>query len=85
VIRLTLYYVSAVLSFMEAVGILEDAYVQTVVSAFCDAAELAAKHKVEDALAGAFNEVIEEAAAVWDLDAELRDIALRNNLRLEAR
>jgi hypothetical protein len=85
VIGLTLYYVSAVLRFMKAFGILEDAYARTVVSAFRGAAGLAAKHKVEHALAGAFEDVIEEAAAVWDIfDVDLRDIARRNGLLAEA-
>ena len=85
VIGLTLYYVSAVLRFIEEFGVVEDAYVRTVVSAFQEAAKLAAKHNVESAVAADFEEVIEEATVAWDvIGIELRDIAHRNGLISEA-
>ena len=79
IVELTLYYVSAVLSFMEAFGILEDSYFKTVESAFREAAEVAAAHNLVDQLAGSFEHVIDESANVSDdLASALRDVVARN-------
>ncbi len=81
IIGLTLYYVSAVLNFMATFGFTEDAYVRTVVSAFREAAELAAKQNVGPDVIATFEEVIAEATAVWDMvGVDLRDIARLNGL-----
>ena len=86
IIRLTLSYISAVLNFMEEFGVIEDAYVDTVVSAFREAAEIGATlNNMDDAVAGAFEEVIEQATALWDMfEIELREVARRNGLLSEA-
>ena len=78
IVELTLLYVSAVLSFIRAFGIREDAYFRTVESAFLEAAAAATKHGLAGELAGAFEQVIKEAMDTWeDLAFELRDVADR--------
>ena len=81
-VELTLYYVSAVLTFMRVFGIQEDAYFKTVQSAFREAAEIAMTHDLADQLAPAFEDVIDRAMdASKDLACELRDLAERYGLR----
>jgi Family of unknown function (DUF6155) len=83
VVELTLYYVSAVLSFMEAFGIQEDSYFDTVESAFREAAEVAAAHNLVDKLIGSFKDVIDESADVSDdLASALRDVVSQRRVQL---
>jgi hypothetical protein len=80
-IELTLYYASAVLTFMETFGIVEDAYIGTVESTFREAAELAAEHNVQDALSASFTNIIDQAMNIYDsLGVELRAIAAMHSL-----
>lgn len=63
---------------MEAFGIQEDSYFNTVESAFREAAEVAAAHNLVDQLVGSFKHVIDGSADVSDdLASALRDVVAR--------
>lgn len=77
-VALTLYYVSAVLTFMQTFGIQEDAYFRTVETAFREAAEDTAKHGLASHVAGAFEEALDLAMETSeDFAFELQDLANR--------